>query len=281
MIISTHPLRFAVIGHPIAHSKSPTIHQAFAEQTGIDLTYERIDAPLSQFAEAVSDFFAKGGQGLNVTVPFKQEAWQLAAHLNERATQAQAVNTLWMKDGALHGGNTDGVGLINDLKRLNVALRGANILLVGAGGAARGVIGPLLDEGCGSLRVVNRTRQTALDLVASWHHDGASSLTAGGLHEAIRQGGWDLVINASSSSLGDAPPDLPTGLYSSRSLAYDMMYGPKPTPFMRQAQLDGASAVSDGLGMLVGQAAESFLIWHGVRPDVAPVLSKLRSEMRG
>jgi shikimate dehydrogenase len=280
MILSSRPLRVAVIGNPIAHSKSPAIHQAFAKQTGIDLSYERIEAPLDRFAKTVSDFFAESGKGLNVTVPFKQEAWQLAAHLNERATQAQAVNTLWMKDGALHGGNTDGLGLVNDLTRLHVVLRGANILLVGAGGAARGVIGPLLDAGCQTLHVVNRTRQKALELVESWRHDGSSTLTSGGLHEAARPGGWDLVINASSSSLGDSPPDLPKGLYAPGALAYDMMYGPKPTPFMHQAQLDGASAVADGLGMLVGQAAESFMIWHGVRPDIAPVLSKLRHEMQ-
>lgn len=280
MTFSCCPLRFAVIGNPISHSKSPAIHQAFAEQTGIDLSYQRIEAPLDGFAKTVSDFFAEGGHGLNVTVPFKQQAWQLAAHLNERATQAQAVNTLWMKDGALHGGNTDGLGLVSDLKRLNARLEGAHILLVGAGGAARGVIGPLLDEGCHSLHVVNRTREKAHELVESWPHDNRAELTSGGLHEATRPGGWDLVINASSSSLGDSPPDLPQGLYATGALAYDMMYGPKPTPFMQQAQQDGACTVADGLGMLVGQAAESFLIWHGVRPDFAPVLSKLRRELQ-
>ena len=280
MTLSTQPLRFAVMGNPIAHSKSPTIHQAFAAQTGIDLTYERIEAPLDGFAGTVSAFFAAGGKGLNVTVPFKLEAWQLAAHLNERATQAQAVNTLWIKDGALHGGNTDGLGLVHDLKRLKVTLKGANILLVGAGGAARGVIGPLLDEQCASLHIVNRTREKGLELVEAWQSGANRVLTAGGLADAARPGGWDLVINASSSSLGDAPPDLPRGLYAPGAWAYDMMYGAKPTPFMQQAQLDGASGIADGLGMLVGQAAESFLIWHGVRPDIAPVLSSLRIQMQ-
>ena len=279
MTISTRPLRFAVIGNPIAHSKSPAIHEAFAAQTGIDLTYERIEAPLDGFANTVSDFFAQGGKGMNVTVPFKLEAWQLAAHLNERATEAQAVNTLWMQDGALHGGNTDGLGLVSDLKRLQVTLKDAHILLVGAGGAARGVIGPLLDEKCARLHIVNRTREKAMELVGSWQPGGKASMTAGGLADAIQPGGWDLVINASSSSLGDAPPDLPRGLYAPGAWAYDMMYGSKPTPFMQQAQLDGASGITDGLGMLVGQAAESFLIWHGVRPDIAPVLSLLRSQM--
>ncbi len=279
MTISTRPLRFAVIGNPIAHSKSPAIHEAFAAQTGIDLTYERIEAPLDGFANTVSDFFAQGGKGMNVTVPFKLEAWQLAAHLNERATEAQAVNTLWMQDGALHGGNTDGLGLVSDLKRLQVTLKDAHILLVGAGGAARGVIGPLLDEKCARLHIVNRTREKAMELVGSWQPGGKASMTAGGLADAIQPGGWDLVINASSSSLGDAPPDLPRGLYAPGAWAYDMMYGSKPTPFMQQAQLDGASGIADGLGMLVGQAAESFLIWHGVRPDIAPVLSLLRSQM--
>ena len=280
MTILTRPLRFAVIGNPIAHSKSPVIHEAFAAQTGIDLTYERIEAPLDGFANAVSEFFAHGGKGLNVTVPFKLEAWQLAAQLNERATQAQAVNTLWMQDGVLHGGNTDGLGLVSDLKRLQVRLKDAHILLVGAGGAARGVIGPLLDERCARLHIVNRTREKALELVGSWQSGNKASLTAGGLPDAARPGGWNLVINASSSSLGDSPPDLPRGLYAPGAWAYDMMYGPKPTPFMQQAQLDGASGITDGLGMLVGQAAESFLIWHGIRPDIAPVLSLLRSQMQ-
>ena len=280
MTYSTRSLRYAVIGNPIAHSKSPAIHQSFAAQTGIDLTYERIEAPLDGFAETVSAFFAAGGKGLNVTVPFKLEAWQLAAHLNERATQAQAVNTLWMKDGALHGGNTDGLGLVNDLKRLQVKLKDANILLVGAGGAARGVIGPLLDEQCARLHIVNRTREKAHELVGSWQSGSHAALTAGGLEEASQPGGWDLVINASSSSLGDTPPDLPRGLYAPGGWAYDMMYGSKPTPFMQQAQQDGASGISDGLGMLVGQAAESFLIWHGVRPEIAPVLTELRHQLQ-
>ena len=280
MTQSSPILRFAVIGNPISHSKSPAIHQAFAKQTGIDLSYERIEAPLDQFAQTVSNFFAAGGKGLNVTVPFKLQAWQLAAHLTQRASEAEAVNTLWIKDGALHGCNTDGVGLVSDLRRLNIKLDGARVLLVGAGGAARGVIGPLLDTGCASLRVVNRTKEKALELVSSWQSAGRGQLSAGGLSDARQDGGWDLVINASASSLGDAPPDLPQGLYAPGAWAYDMMYGSKPTPFMLQAQRDGASGIADGLGMLVGQAAESFFIWHGVRPDVTPVLSGLRNDMQ-
>lgn len=280
MIHSSSLLRFAVIGNPISHSKSPAIHQAFARQTGIELSYERIEAPLDQFAQIVSDFFSAGGKGLNVTVPFKLQAWKLSAHLSKRASQAEAVNTLWIKDGALHGCNTDGVGLVSDLNRLHIKLDGARVLLVGAGGAARGVIGPLLDSGCASLRVVNRTKEKALELVSSWQSEGRSQLSAGGLSDAAQNKGWDLVINASASSLGDAPPDLPQGLYAPGAWAYDMMYGSKPTPFMQQAQRDGASGIADGLGMLVGQAAESFLIWHGVRPDVTPVLSELRHDMQ-
>lgn len=275
--------RFAVIGNPIKHSRSPSIHQQFAEQLHIALTYERLEAPLDAFKQTVETFFSTGGQGLNVTVPFKLEAWELAkAHLSPRARQAQAVNTLWQRDGALHGCNTDGVGLVSDLQRLGVRCEGANILLVGAGGAARGVLGPLLDTGCASLHLVNRTASRAEELVSEWRKNESTRpqvLTAGGLSDAVRPGGWDLVINASASSLGGEAPDLPAGLYAPHAWAYDMMYAAQPTAFMLQAQQDGAAHVSDGLGMLVGQAAESFFIWHGKRPDVGPVLAALRAEI--
>lgn len=277
------PVRFAVIGHPVKHSRSPYIHQQFAAQTRISLTYERLEAPLDGFKQTVSRFFSDGGGGLNVTVPFKLEAWELAReHLSTRARQAQAVNTLWMRQGILHGCNTDGVGLVSDLKRLGVMDNEAKILLVGAGGAARGVMGPLLETGCSQLHIVNRTADRARQLVAEWHASDASTrqvLTAGSLAEAVRPGGWDLVINASASSLGGLAPDLPSGLYAQGAWAYDMMYAAEPTAFMKQARSDGATHVSDGLGMLVGQAAESFFLWHGIRPEVLPVLTSLRAEL--
>jgi shikimate dehydrogenase len=258
--------RYAVIGNPIAHSRSPQIHALFSQQTGKPLSYERLLAPVDGFAEAVAAFVAEGGLGLNVTVPFKLDAYALAAsHLSTRARLAGAVNTLSWRDGAWHGCNTDGVGLVSDLLRLGVHLSDAAVLLVGAGGAARGVLQPL-----------------ALELADAWRASGVSpqtQVTAGGLSDAARPGGWNVVINATASGLQDAAPDLPGGLYAEGATAYDMMYGAKPTAFMKQAEADGAALTADGLGMLVGQAAESFFIWHGVRPDPAPVLAALREAL--
>lgn len=275
--------RFAVVGHPIKHSRSPSIHAQFAAQTEIKLIYERLEAPLDGFKQTVEQFFASGGRGLNVTVPFKLEAWELARrHLSARARQAQAVNTLWMRDGSLHGCNTDGVGLVSDLKRLGVPCKDARILLVGAGGASRGVMGPLLDTGCARLHIVNRTAERAHALAAEWHANEsipAQRLTAGSLADAANSSGWDVVINASASSLEGLAPALPSGLYAPNAWAYDMMYAAQPTAFMLQAKADGATHLSDGLGMLVGQAAESFFIWHGKRPDIQPVLASLRAEI--
>lgn len=280
---ATTPARFAVIGHPVKQSRSPSIHQQFAQQTKIALTYQRLEVPLDGFSSAVEQFFSSGGRGLNVTVPFKLEAWELARnHLSARARQAQAVNTLWQQDGALHGCNTDGVGLMSDLNRLGVRCKGARILLIGAGGAARGVLGPLLETGCTQLHIVNRTAERAHALVREWSEAEPASkqkLTAGGFADATNPAGWDLVINASASSLEGAAPAVPKGLYAVGAWAYDMMYSPSPTAFMTQAQADGATYLSDGLGMLVGQAAESFYIWHGKRPDVEPVLRNMRQEL--
>ena len=277
------PARYAVIGNPVRHSRSPSIHQLFAEQTGISLVYDRLEAPIDQFESVVHDFFAQGGCGLNVTVPFKQQAWQLAIdHLSPRAKLAQAVNTLWQENNVLHGCNTDGVGLVKELERLGAPCRDAHILLIGAGGAARGVMGPLLETGCAQLRIVNRTAARADELVSicrEAYPDSNQHISAGGLQDAKKTGGWDLVINASASSLGDTAPQVPAGLYAPGALAYDMMYGAHATPFMLQAQSDGAQSVCDGLGMLVGQAAESFYIWHGVRPDIAPVLKAIRAQL--
>ncbi|MEN5067144.1 shikimate dehydrogenase [Achromobacter aegrifaciens] len=276
--------RYAVIGNPIAHSRSPQIHAMFAEQTGKPLRYERLLAPVDGFAQAVAAFVAEGGLGLNVTVPFKLDAYALAAgRLSSRARLAGAVNTLSWRDGAWHGCNTDGVGLVSDLLRLGVRLTGASVLLVGAGGAARGVLQPLAEAGCARIHIVNRTPSKAEELAASWRESGVSpqtAVTGGSLADAALAGGWNLVINATASGLQNAAPDLPPGLYAPGAAAYDMMYGAQPTAFMQQAQADGAALAADGLGMLVGQAAESFYIWHGVRPDPAPVLAALREALK-
>ncbi|NYT58140.1 shikimate dehydrogenase [Alcaligenaceae bacterium] len=275
---TTSPLRFGVVGNPIKHSRSPSIHEAFAAQTGIALHYERILAPLDAFDHTCHDFFQQGGSGLNITVPFKEQAYTLAQdHLTTRGRLAGAVNTLWMEDGHIHGCNTDGEGLLNDLRRLGHDPAGKQVLLVGAGGAARGAVFPLLDAGCARLRIINRSPDRAtqlLDHVLEQLPEFAARLTAGGLSQA--QGPWDIVINATSSSLGGSPPDLPAGLYTPDALAYDMMYASQDTPFMTQAKAQGAASVADGLGMLVGQAAASFAIWHGLRPDMTPVLQALR-----
>ncbi|MEI8401602.1 MAG: shikimate dehydrogenase [Alcaligenaceae bacterium] len=279
----THATRCAVIGNPVSHSRSPAIHQQFALQTKLPLQYDRLPADVDQFVPTVTRFFAQGGKGLNVTVPFKLEAWEIAReHLSARAVLAQAVNTLWLQDGALQGCNTDGVGLVRDLQRLALPLTGARVLMIGAGGAARGVIGPLLDAGCAHLRIVNRTPERAHALIAAWpreHLPTPDKLSAGGLAQAAHTQGWDLVLNASASSLSDAAPAVPSGLYAASGCAYDLMYAAQPTAFMRQAQADGAQQSHDGLGMLVEQAAESFYLWHGVRPETDSVLHMIRAEL--
>jgi shikimate dehydrogenase len=281
--MNTSVPHYAVIGNPVAHSRSPQIHAMFGQQTGIALQYDRLPAPLDGFEATVQAFAAAGGRGLNVTVPFKQQAFELARdHLSARARLAGAVNTLWLENNAWHGCNTDGVGLVSDLLRLGAKLDGARVLLVGAGGAARGVLQPLAEAGCAHIRIVNRTPERADELVAGWQEARTglpTEISAGGLPQARIEGGWNVVINATASSLQGAAPDLPAGLYADGALAYDMLYAAQPTPFMRQAAEDGAARCADGLGMLVGQAAESFFIWHGVQPDPAPVLDALRAEL--
>ncbi|AEC22045.1 shikimate dehydrogenase [Pusillimonas sp. T7-7] len=267
-----------MVGNPIAHSRSPFIHEAFAKQTGIALRYDRILAPLDDFARTCQDFFAQGGKGLNITVPFKEQAFALAqAHLTPRARLAGAVNTLWMENGYLHGCNTDGEGLLNDLERLGHSPVGKRILLVGAGGAARGAVFPLLKAGCAALHIANRNPERALQLhshILGHMPEFTAQLSAGALQQV--EDSWDIVINATSSSLGSTPPDLPVGLYASGALAYDMVYASQDTPFMTQAKEQGAAQAADGLGMLVGQAAASYALWHGVKPEISTVLKALR-----
>ena len=272
--------RYAVIGNPIAHSKSPQIHAAFARQTGQTLVYEALLAPVDGFAQTVADFRAQGGLGLNVTVPFKLEAFALANRHTARAEAAGAVNTLAFGADGILGDNTDGGGLVRDLTaNLNFALADRRILLLGAGGATRGALLPLLGSRPARLTIANRTVARAEALAALFAaRAGDTALDACGF-DALAGRRFDLVINATAASLADELPPLPPGLYAEGALAYDMMYGRAPTRFMRAARADGAARVADGLGMLVEQAAESFALWRGVRPDSGPVLAELRRQI--
>jgi shikimate dehydrogenase len=270
----TTPGRYAVMGNPVAHSKSPVIHRQFAHQFGHPIEYTALWVELDGFADAVQQFRAEGGKGLNVTVPFKPEAFKLADNLSDRAKLAGAVNTLRFEpDAKIFGDNTDGAGLVHDLtKNLNVYLRGKKILLLGAGGAARGVLGPLLQAGA-QLTLSNRTlarAQTMADAVAP----GAARVLP---LEALAGERFDLVINATSAGLSGALPPLPDGLLAPGGGAYDLIYGPGAQPFLDWARRQGAAWMADGLGMLVEQAAESFALWRGVRPATAPVIAALRA----
>jgi shikimate dehydrogenase len=268
--------RYAVIGNPVAHSRSPAIHAEFARQAGHDLSYGTLLAELDAFEQTVQRFRTGGGRGLNVTVPFKQRAYSLADCRTARAERARAVNTLTFGDGAIAGDNTDGVGLIRDLTvNLGCALEGRRVLLLGAGGAAYGVCAPLLQAGPDALVVANRTLAKAVELCNSCRDiDTRGALSASGYAE-LAGGTFDLVVNATSAGLADAMPPLPAGVYAPGALAYEMVYG-RVTRFMAQAAGEGVRT-ADGLGMLVEQAAESFYIWRGVRPDTAPVIAQLRT----
>lgn len=266
---------YVVIGNPIAHSKSPAIHARFAQQTGQAMTYERLLAPLDDFAGSVNQFIASGGRGANVTVPFKLDAFKLASVLSPRAQAAGAVNTLTFERGQIVGDNTDGVGLVRDIVlNADIALAGKRVLLMGAGGAARGVILPVLAEEPTQLVIANRTVARAVELSAAFSAK-PGQLAASSFAEL--SGHFDIVINATSASLSSDVPALPPALIGAHSFVYDMMYGVQPTVFMQMAAEQGAT-VRDGLGMLVEQAAESFFIWRGVRPDTAPVYDWLRSQ---
>ncbi|MCG2583446.1 shikimate dehydrogenase [Massilia sp. TS11] len=263
---------YYVIGNPVAHSKSPAIHAAFAAQTGQDLAYARCLAPLDGFGATVRRLQAEGARGANVTVPFKQEAFALADSLSARARLAGAVNTLVFADGRIHGDNTDGAGLVRDIEaNAGLRLAGARLLLLGAGGAARGVLGPLFDAGVGELVLANRTLATAAALAADF--GGRPRVCA----FAEVDGSFDLVVNATAASLQAAVPPIPDTVFRSGTLALDMMYGKEPTVFLQFAAQHGAR-IRDGLGMLVEQAAEAFYVWRGVRPDSGPVLAALRGE---
>lgn len=269
---------YVVFGNPIAHSKSPSIHAQFANQLQIEHPYGRILAPLDDFTNTLNAFFAAGGKGANVTMPFKEEAFSRADELTERAALAGAVNTLKrLEDGRLVGDNTDGIGLLSDLQRLSFIKPGMRILLLGAGGAARGVLLPLLSLDC-AVTIVNRTFSRAHELAALFAHTGSvSALTEADVagHE------FDLVINATSSGVGGDIPSLPESIIHPQLYCYDMFYQQGDTPFLAWCKTQGATHCSDGLGMLVGQAAHSVLLWHGVLPQIEPVIVKLKQELAG
>ena len=268
--------KYAVIGNPIAHSKSPLIHQKFAAQTGQDLSYEKILGDLEYFVDDVRGFFAAGGKGLNVTVPFKEQAWRLADELTARANSAGAVNTLILQeDGSILGDNTDGVGLVRDLQQNHgFQLAGTRVLLLGAGGASRGVARPLLEQHLSHLVIANRTASRATDVAAQLQPLGPVS--GCGLDELAGQS-FDLIINGTAAGLSGQVPDIPVSCLGKNTWVYDMMYATEPTAFVRWAQDQGTQHALDGLGMLVEQAAESFFLWRGVRPDTKTVIEDLRS----
>jgi shikimate dehydrogenase len=266
---------YAVIGNPVAHSKSPEIHAAFAQQTSQDIDYKRIFCEAGMFAATVRSFRAQGGKGLNVTLPFKHEAFALATRRSVRAEQAGAVNVLAFSAGGIMGDNTDGAGLVRDIKiNRRCPLNGKSVLLLGAGGASFGVVGPLLAESPRTLVIANRTLSKAEALVQRFAPLAAGCALSASSFEALAGKNFDVVINATSAGLSGEMPALPDHLFAAGALAYDMVYG-NTTPFMQFAQARGAT-VADGLGMLVEQAAESFLIWRGIRPITAPVIAAMR-----
>lgn len=266
--------KYCVFGNPISHSKSPIIHAAFARQTGENIEYEAVLAPTDGFADAVDAFITEGGKGANVTLPFKQEAYLLATSLTRRAEQAGAVNTLVFNDDEIIGDNTDGVGLLRDITiNLRYPIQGRRVLLLGAGGAARGVVGPLLEEKPELLTIANRTVLRARSLAKRFSSTGP---VCGCSYDDLAGQSFDIVINATSASLSGTMPPLPEGIFAPGSLAYKMMYGLGDTPFRVFARNQGAAMISEGLGMLLEQAAESFFVWRGVRPDCAPVAEILR-----
>lgn len=255
--------QFAVIGNPIAHSRSPELHHAFAQKTGIDLNYIKILAPLDGFESVVQDFFAQGGRGLNITVPFKEQAFALCDQLTERAQIAKATNTLWMQDGKLYGDNTDGEGLVEALKAQSWQLTNAKILILGAGGATRGVIYPLAQAGVAEIVIANRTLSKAQQLISDVQpFTPKLKLSALGLDQLT--GDFNIVVNATSASLSGADLQLPESL--TFDSAYEMAYG-KPSSFIAQAQAR-QKPHADGYSMLVGQAIEAFTIWNGQRPEL-------------
>ncbi|HEU4709081.1 MAG TPA: shikimate dehydrogenase [Methylophilaceae bacterium] len=270
--------RYAVIGNPVEHSRSPEIHKAFALQTGQDMDYSKVFAPLDGFQRTIATLHENGFKGANVTVPFKLEAFNLVNQLTERAHDAGAVNTLVFNSDGIYGDNTDGVGLVRDIQHnLDIPIQSKKVLLIGAGGAAEGVLHPILEQHPQLLVITNRTLDKALTMVKKVEEQGDFrfvSVNAYAFHD-LQGHSFDIVVNATSTGLSDADLPLPEGLFAEGALAYDMMYG-RETPFMAFARKHNAHHIADGLGMLVEQAAEAFFIWRQIRPDTQPVIAQLR-----
>ena len=270
------PDRYAVIGNPVVHSKSPLIHAEFARQTAQDIVYVRLPVPKRSFRIELDRFMAHGGRGLNITVPFKEEAAAACAQLSERAKFAQAANTLTLAEGKVIGDNTDGAGMLRDLENnLHIAVHGRRVLLMGAGGAARGVLMPLIARGARLVVIANRDMRKARELEQRFGLFGNVRARA---YNDLGGSAFDLIVNSTSASLQGMVPPLPGTVFARDCVAYDLVYAAGgTTPFLDRARDCGAAVTSDGLGMLVEQAAESFFIWRGVRPDTRPVLEMLRS----
>jgi shikimate dehydrogenase len=269
--------RYAVIGNPVAHSKSPLLQTAFARQCGQAIEYGKIAVPPDGFTEAVRRFQSEGGKGLNITIPFKLRAFALADEVTPRAKAAGAVNTFsFREDGAILGDNTDGVGLVRDIARnRNCSIKGRRILLLGAGGAVRGALFPLLAEEPAAIFIANRTAEKAVSLAEEFTpSSGGVRIAGGGFSEA--RGCFDLIVNGTASSIAGETPPIPEEAWQSVALAYDLFYQKDATAFLSTARAAGARQTTDGLGMLVEQGAESFFLWRGVRPDTAPVIAALR-----
>ena len=270
--------RYAVFGYPIKHSKSPRIHQIFAEQTGQALEYSAQEVPAERFSSAVAAFFATGGKGLNCTIPLKELAWAYADKKTERARLSKAVNTLALlqADGSILGDNTDGIGLVTDLiSNHAITLAGSRILILGAGGASRGIIAPILEQSPQAIVIANRTIDKAVNLATEFHDKG--SITGCGFNE-LKYRQFDLIINATSTSLSGQLPPLPEDLLAKNGVCYDLAYSNEPTVFVRWGLDNHALKSLDGLGMLVEQAAEAFFVWRGVRPKTRPVIELLSAE---
>lgn len=271
---SSAPDRYALVGHPVHHSRSPVIHSLFAEQTGQDLTYELIDAAPEDFETAVRGFAAAGGRGMNVTVPHKEAAFRLAGRVGPEAEKAGAVNTLSFENGSIRGDNTDGIGFLRDITaNLGWETRGARVLVLGAGGAARGILPPLLESGAAEVVLANRTLPRAAELEQRFRELGR--LTVRSFDELAREPAFDLVINATSAGLKGESPPFPRCIVGAHTRCYDLAYARGLTPFQVWASDSGAERAEQGLGMLVEQAAESFYIWRNVRPDTRPVIEEL------
>lgn len=272
--------KFAVVGNPVKHSRSPQIHRLFSEEENINLTYDAVCVEPDNFSNWVADFFKQGGTGLNITVPFKVDAFHFADQLTRRARQAGAVNTLFkQEDGIILGDNTDGCGLINDMRdNLQWSLNNKTILVLGAGGAVRGILGPLVNEKPAKIIIANRTKSKAVQLARAF----SPGLPIAGCEysdlEDLMQA--DIIINGTSASLSQTLPDIPDRLINSNVCVYDMAYGAEPTVFLQWTKKYGAVCLADGIGMLVEQAAESFLLWNNVRPDTRSALNAIKEDIK-